>query len=72
MMRPDAPLLTNMVVDCPFCGDKSFKKVIKGQYCLGNLESREVVMIDTPTEVDTDENGQLTQTIRVKTEKGEI
>ena len=70
MVRPDAPLTTEMVVECPFCGDKSFKKTIKGQYCLGHLESREVLMVATPTKVETTDEGALLQKILVKTEKG--
>lgn len=71
MLRPNAPLTTELVVECPFCGDKSFKKTIKGQYGLGHLESRAVRMTDTPTDVETDENGRLLQKVTVKTEKGD-
>jgi hypothetical protein len=72
MMRPDAPLTTKLIVDCPFCGDKSFLKTIKGQYCLGHLESRKVIMVDTPTDVMTNTDGTLLQKVHIKTEKGEI
>ena len=71
MLRPNAPLTTLIVVECPFCGGKSNEDKIEGQYCLGNLESKEVVMTDTPTTVKTTEDGKLLQTVRVKTEKGE-
>ncbi len=72
MVRPKAPLTTYITVDCPFCGDKSFKKTIRGQYCLGHLESRTVVMVDTPTKVETTPEGALLQKVHVKTEKGEV
>lgn len=72
MVRPDAPLTTEMVVECPFCGDQSFRQTIKGQYCLGHLESREVTLVDTPTTVETTEEGNLLQKVLVKTEKGEL
>jgi len=70
-MRPDAPITTELVVECPFCGDKSFKQTIEGQYCLGHLESRAVIMVDTPTEVDVTDDNKLLQKVTVKTEKGE-
>lgn len=72
IIRPNAPITTKMTVDCPFCGDASFQKVIKGQYCIGHLESRTVVMLATPTKVDTDDNGNMLQIIHVKTKKGEV
>jgi hypothetical protein len=68
-MRPDAPLTTDMVVDCPFCGDKSFKKTFQGQYCLGQLESGEVLMTDTPTTVEKTPEDTMLQTVHVKTTK---
>jgi len=68
MVRPDAPLKTELVVSCPYCGDKSFQQNIKGQYCLGNLESREVIMVETPTKVTTAEDGSLLQKVTVQTE----
>ena len=69
IVRPNAPLTTEMIVDCPLCGDKSFKKVIKGQYCIGHLENSDVIMVDTPTEIDEDANGNMLQKIHVKTRK---
>ena len=71
-MRPKAPLTTEMVVDCPFCKDKSFVKTIRGQYCLGHLESRAVVLVDTPTQTETTPEGKLLQKVHVKTEKGDL
>lgn len=71
IVRPDAPLKTEMVVDCPFCGDKSFQKIIRGQYCLGHLESGEVIMVDTPTKVKASANGSLLQQVQVHTIKGD-
>lgn len=69
MLRPDAPIQTEMIVDCPLCGDKSFKKTIRGQYGLGHIESRKVVMVDTPTDVETTPEGKLLQKVHIKTEK---
>jgi len=71
MVRPKAPLVTELIVTCPFCGDRSFKKTIHGQYCLGNLESKKVVMVDTPTETITTPDGRLLQKVLVKTTKRE-
>ncbi len=71
VVRPNAPLKTSLVVECPLCNDQSFTKEIKGQYCLGQIESKKVIMTDTPTKVNTDDSGQLLQEVRVKTTKGE-
>jgi hypothetical protein len=60
-----------MTVDCPFCGDKSFREEIKGQHCLGNIESKKVIIVKTPTDVEQMEDGTLLQTVIVKTIKGE-
>ena len=70
MMRPEAALVSEIVVECP-CGDKSFKKTFTGQFCLGNIENSQIVMTDSPTEVDTGDNGQLLQKMVVKTEEVE-
>jgi len=67
MLRPEAPIITEMVVDCPFCGDKSFKKTIPGQYCLGHLESGKVAITETPTDVETTEDNKLLQKVHIKT-----
>ena len=69
MLRPGAPLTTKLTVQCPFCGDKSFTKTIHGQYCLGNLESQDVVMTDTPTKVSKTDDGKLLQQVLVKTQR---
>ena len=68
MMRPEAKLKSEIVVECP-CGDKSFKKEIHGQFCLGNIQDSGVVMSDTPTEVDTTDDGILLQKMVVKTKE---
>lgn len=71
MLRPNAPLITELIVECPFCGDKSFQKTIKGQYCLGHLESHAVRMVSTSTEVTTTDDGKLLQKVCIRTEKGD-
>lgn len=69
MIRPDAPLTTHMVVDCPLCDDKSFTKTIKGQYCIGNIKDSNIVMTDTPTNVVTTDEGTLLQKVHIVTQK---
>jgi hypothetical protein len=70
-VRPDAPLVTELVVDCPFCGDKSFKETVKGQHCLGHLESGTVQLIDMSTDIEPTDDNKLLQRIHIKTCKGE-
>ena len=70
-IRPDTPLKTHITVDCPLCGDKSFKQTIDGQYCVGQLESGKVLMTSMPTKVETTPEGILLQIVRIKTEKGD-
>jgi hypothetical protein len=70
-VRPDAPLVTELVVDCPFCGDKSFTETINGQYCLGHLESGTVQLTDMSTDIESTDDNKLLQRIHAKTCKGE-
>jgi DNA-directed RNA polymerase subunit RPC12/RpoP len=70
VVRPDAPVQSEIIAECPHCGDQSFMKKVRGQYCIGQIESGKTIMIDTPTEMDT-VDGQLLQKVRIKTAKGE-
>ena len=70
VVRPDAPVRSEIIADCPHCGDQSFMKKVRGQYCIGQIESGKTVMTNTPTEFET-VDGQLLQKVRINTVKGE-
>jgi len=40
--KPNKNIITEVIVNCAACGDKSFKKEIKGKYHLGNIENGKV------------------------------
>lgn len=57
---PEIPYLTRLVINCPYCGDKSYVYDIKGKYFLGST--------DFVVYIDMQEIGGITY---MKTEKGE-
>lgn len=70
MIRPSAPITSDIVAECPHCGDKSFKINVSGQYCLGHVESGKTLIVDTPTDFEKLENGVIKQNVLIKTRKG--
>ena len=67
VIRPNANIFSEIVAECPFCGDKSFKQEIEGQFCLGHIEDSPVRMVNPKTETDFDEDGSVRQSIVVET-----
>ncbi len=69
VIRPNAPIKSEIVAKCCHCGDKSFKMSVAGQYCIGNLESGVTKLADITTDMK-EVNGQLIQYVTIETEKG--
>jgi hypothetical protein len=66
VIRPDARIKSDITVQCPFCGDKSFKKMVEGQMCLGYTGDLRIIN----TEINTDMvDDIIIQTIFVETTK---
>lgn len=68
VIRPDAPMSSSITVECPHCGDKSFRFDVRGQYCIGSVEGTE--MVDAPTKTEVNDKGRLIQTVTIQCEKG--
>ena len=68
VVRP-IKMVSDIVVNCPFCGDKSFKTKIDGQFCLGHLD--DTVIVDAqPENMDVlDEVFQQTVSVTIKEDK---
>jgi ribosomal protein L37E len=62
VIRPEAEVTTDIIVECPFCGDASFPVRITGQYCIGYAEGSKARMTNMTIDGDT------LQKVRVHTE----
>lgn len=69
VIRPGAPITTEITALCPHCGDKSFTHTINGQYCLGHVESGITKMTETKTDTVFVNDDSCFQKILVKTSK---
>lgn len=70
IIRPDVDIKTDIRATCGMCGDKSFIREIKGQYCLGRVQNGCVKVADVDiNEVNYDEDGSIYQQVLATTEK---
>lgn len=70
IVRPNVKMTTNMSVICE-CGEKTFEKQIKGQYCLGSIKGIKIDNVKTDI-VSADDNGVVQNvTVLIKKEEQE-
>jgi DNA-directed RNA polymerase subunit RPC12/RpoP len=71
IVRKDAPVSSDISIECPHCNTTSIVSKLLGQYCVGQIESGCTKMIDFETRV-LNETDIVYQEILIKTEKGHI
>jgi len=67
--RPEMSIKTEVVAECPHCGDKSYIVELEGKFHLGHTDVTTVVNIEMESERDDD--GNLVQKVLFKTVKGD-
>lgn len=67
--RPEMKIKSEVVAECPHCGDKSYITELQGKFHLGQTECTSIV--NQELEMDTLADGTLLQKILLKTVKGD-
>jgi DNA-directed RNA polymerase subunit RPC12/RpoP len=66
-IKEDDNISSNIRASCPFCGDKSFIKVVSGRFAFVEIDG--VKITDFPMTSEKDGEGKITQNVRVTVEK---
>lgn len=66
--QPNFNLTSHIVVECVYCGDKSFKKEVKGAFHIGHTDKTTIDDIDYG--LITDEDGKLVQDVVLRVKVG--
>ena len=67
--RPEMQIKSEVVAECPHCGDKSYITELYGKFHLGQTDYTSI--INQALEIETLEDGMLVQKILLKTVKGD-
>lgn len=66
--QPDFEMTSEIVAECPYCGDKSFPKKVEGSFHLGHTDDTTIDHMEN--KLDLDDEGKLLQKVFLKVKKG--